>query len=243
MVRRSPWMLRLTLGGAALKDLDPGLPGASVRLLVPSPGTRELVVPAWTGNEFLLPGGRRPVIRTYTPLRHDPDAGELDLDVVIHQLGAVSAWAEAARPGDEAAVSGTGRGYSIDSDARLFLLAGDETAIPAISQLLGLVPDEADVEVVIEVAHPDARLPMPTHPRAQVTWVDLPAGAAPGDSLVAAVSEADIDPEARIWVAGEAAAVHRIRRHLFEERGLARRLTNVRGYWKHGRAGTGTDDG
>jgi NADPH-dependent ferric siderophore reductase len=29
----------------------------------------------------------------------------------------------------------------------------------------------------------------------------------------------------------------RIRRHLFEERGLPRPQATVRGYWKHGRAG------
>jgi NADPH-dependent ferric siderophore reductase len=31
--------------------------------------------------------------------------------------------------------------------------------------------------------------------------------------------------------------VHRIRKYLFEERGLARNRATVRGYWKHGRAG------
>jgi NADPH-dependent ferric siderophore reductase len=40
-----------------------------------------------------------------------------------------------------------------------------------------------------------------------------------------------------VWAAGEAAAVQRIRRHLFEERSMARAHTTVRGYWKHGRAG------
>jgi NADPH-dependent ferric siderophore reductase len=43
-----------------------------------------------------------------------------------------------------------------------------------------------------------------------------------------------------VWVAGEAAAVQRIRRHLFDERRIPRSQTSVRGYWKHGRAG---DDG
>jgi len=41
-----------------------------------------------------------------------------------------------------------------------------------------------------------------------------------------------------VWVAGEAAAVQRIRRALFEERGVPRSRATVRGYWKHGRAGT-----
>ena len=55
--------------------------------------------------------------------------------------------------------------------------------------------------------------------------------------MVAAVHGTDIGPEEKVWVAGEAAAVQRIRRHLFEDRGLSRRQATVRGYWKQGRAG------
>jgi NADPH-dependent ferric siderophore reductase len=54
---------------------------------------------------------------------------------------------------------------------------------------------------------------------------------------VAAVKATEIAPGERVWAAGEAAAVQRIRRHLFEERGMARPHTTVRGYWKHGRTG------
>ena len=39
-------------------------------------------------------------------------------------------------------------------------------------------------------------------------------------------------------MAGEAAAVQRIRKHLFDERDLPRSHCTVRGYWKHGRAGS-----
>ena len=42
-----------------------------------------------------------------------------------------------------------------------------------------------------------------------------------------------------MWVAGEAAGVQRIRRLLFQERGLPRSQAAIRGYWKHGRAGDG----
>ena len=31
--------------------------------------------------------------------------------------------------------------------------------------------------------------------------------------------------------------MQRIRRHVFEEREVARSRTSIRGYWKHGRAG------
>ena len=241
--RLGPHMVRVTVAGPELEGLTAEHPAASVRLLVPSPGSADLVVPSWNGNEFLLPDGRRPTIRTFTPRRIDPTALELDLETVIHDGGLASAWAETARTGDPAAISGPGRGYAIDHDAPAFLLAGDETAIPAISQLLEMLPADRPVQVHIEVAHPDARLPLPDHPGATVEWCDLPPGAAAGDALVAAVRGADFGPDTRTWVAGEAAAVQRIRRHLFDDRGMSRRQATVRGYWKQGRSGDADEDG
>jgi NADPH-dependent ferric siderophore reductase len=75
-----------------------------------------------------------------------------------------------------------------------------------------------------------------------VDWLDLPDGNPPGDTLVTAVTGADVEEGTRIWAAGEAAAVQRIRRHLFEDRGLSRSVTWIRGYWKHGRTGDADDD-
>jgi NADPH-dependent ferric siderophore reductase len=236
--RVGPRMVRATLAGPELDGFALDDPAASVRLLLPSPGTQTLVTPTWNGNEFLLDDGRRPVIRTFTPYRFDAEASELDVWVVVHGHGPASEWGTAAVGGEPAAISGPGRGYAIDDDAPAFLLAGDETAIPAISQLLAVLPAQIPIDVHIEVAHPDGRLELPRHPSATVTWCDLPEGARPGDALVEAVTHADIDPAARVWAAGEAAAVQRIRRFLFDEVAMPRAQTTVRGYWKHGRAGT-----
>jgi NADPH-dependent ferric siderophore reductase len=235
-------MVRLTLAGADLEGLTVEHPAASARLLLPPGRGHELVLPSWNGNEFLLPDGRRPAIRTFTPLRVDPEALSLDLEIVIHGRGVASEWADAAQPGDHAAISGLGRGYAIDRDAPAFLLAGDETAIPAISQLLEALPPGPPVQVHIEVAQADARLALPDHPSATVEWCDRPPGSPPGSALVTAIAGADIAPGARVWAAGEAAAVQRIRRHLFEDRGLPRPQASVRGYWKHGRTGDADDD-
>lgn len=228
-------LIRLTLTGPSLHQLIVRQPASSVRLLLPSPGTKELVVPSWAGNEFLLPEERRPVIRTFTPL--PATAHTLGIAVVIHDGGVASEWALTAEPGDQAAVSGPGRGYTIDQEASAFLLVGDETAIPAMTQLVPALPVQRPVQLHIEVAHADARLPMPDHPRLTVEWHDLAPGAAPGDAMVAAVRGEAVDAGIRIWVAGEAAAVQRIRHHLFEERGLPRTQVTARGYWKHGRVG------
>ncbi len=235
----TPHLVRITLAGPELDGLDPGLPASSVRLLLPHRGG-ELVLPTWTGNEFLHQDGERPALRTVTPRRFDAAKHELDVEIVLHGDGPLSAWAAAAQAGDPAAVSGTGRGYTVDPAVDSYVLAGDETALPAISVLLEALPATATVAVLAEVAHPDARVDLPPHPEATVTWSDLPPGARPGDALVGAVTGADIAADARVWVAGEAAAVQRIRKHLFDHRGLPRTQCTVRGYWKHGR--TGDDD-
>jgi NADPH-dependent ferric siderophore reductase len=239
--RLTPRLVRVTFAGSELEGLWVEQPASSVRLLLPSPGTRELVMPTWTGNEFLLPDGQRPTIRTFTPWRVDADGLELDLGIVVHGTGAASEWAAGAKPGDAGAISGPGRGYAVDRDAPAYLLAGDETAIPAITQLLEALPADTPVQVHIEVAHPDARLALPEHPSATVEWHELPSGATPGQLLIEAVRGADLAPDTNVWVAGEAAAVWRVRKHLFEERGLRRNQAAVRGYWKHGRSG-GADD-
>lgn len=221
--RVTPRMARITLAGDDLHGLVVHEPAASIRLLLPSPGADELVIPTWNGNEFLLPDGTRPVIRTFTPGRVDPAGPTLDIDVVLHGHGAASTWAAAAaaQPGSnaEAAVSGPGRGYTVDPAAPAFLLAGDETAIPAITQLLDAIPPDTPRQVLIEIGADEARQPLPA------TW--LPAG-----SLPDAVAQADIPDGAHVWAAGEAAVMQRIRRHLFDERGIPRDRTEIRGYWK-----------
>jgi NADPH-dependent ferric siderophore reductase len=278
----SPRLLRMTLAGEELADLVVDQPAASVRLLLPAPESAELVMPEWNGNEFLLPDGRRPLLRTFTPRHVDAAARELDVDIVLHGGGAAEAWALAARPGDPVAVSGPGRGYELDPEAPALLLAGDETALPAIAQLLEHVPAGLPVQVHVEVARPDARLadlvPAPPDrglpevpgsipgsgggsigdtlrgmvgfgrrrrsagvpsPADHITvhWYDLPEGAPPGQALFGAIKDVELAPGERIWVAGEAAAVQRIRKHLFGPRGIPRAHAHVRGYWKSGRAG------
>jgi len=230
-----PWMVRVTLGGPALQGFTVEEPAASVRLLLPSGPADELVRPVWNGNEFLLADGRRPVIRTLTPLH--VTGRTFDVDIVVHGDGRASQWAARAEPGSPAAISGPGRGYAIDASADAFLVAGDETAMPAIGQLLSLLPPSATVAVHVEIAHPDARLALPSHPGATIAWLDASADASPGTALVEAVLAADVDTETRIWIAGEAASMQRIRGGLFTDRGLPRTNATIRGYWKHGRAG------
>ena len=232
-------MGRVTLAGEELRGLVVEQPASSVRVLLPGRGG-PLVIPTWTGNEFLLADGSRPTIRTLTPRRVDSENLQLDIEIVVHARGAASEWVLAARPGDPVAVSGPARGYRVDPEAADFYLAGDETALPAISQLLEVLPAEKPVRAAVEIGAPDARLELPGR---AFDWLVQRPGAPPGAALVAAVREAPIGPGTAVWVAGEAAAVQQVRRHLVEERGLLRTQATVRGYWKHGRDAGAGDEG
>lgn len=229
-------MRRFVLGGSELAGFSIDEPAASVRLLLPrAEGTLEM--PEWTGNQFELADGSRAPIRTFTPRWFEPDTLDLAVDVVGHDHGAASDWAAAASVGDEVAVSGPGRGYTIDTDASAYLLAGDETAIPAISQLLEELPSPIPVRVIVEIADRSAQLDLPAHDGAVVSWHELPAGDAPGTAMIAALTELEELPPA-VWVAGEAAAIQKIRTHVFDDRGLPRSAATIRGYWKQGRSAT-----
>ena len=238
-----PRLVRVTLSGSELAGFTVEQPAASVRVLLPSSGAGELVVPSWNGNEFLLPDGRRPTIRTFTPWHADPEALELDVGVVVHGGGVASDWAVSAEPGRPAAISRSWPRVHRRPRHAAYLVAGDETAIPAITPGRSMrSPARRRSRCGSKSRTPTAAFALATHPGATVEWCDLPSGAPPGDELGAAVRDVDLPDGARVWAAGEAAAVQRIRRHLFDDRGLAQAQTSVRGYWKYGRAGDGDDD-
>lgn len=231
----SPHMVRVVAGGDELEGFAIEEPASSVRLLLPSEGS--LVIPSWTGNQWEFSDGSRPPVRTITPRALDAAAGVLTLDIALHERGAASDWARSAAPGGEIAISGPAAGYRIDQAIESYLLAGDETALPAIGQLLEWLPPHAEVDVHVEIGDTDARQELPAHPLAAVWWHVARPESTPGSAFAEVIEALDELPDA-IWVAGEAAAVQRVRRHLFETRGLPRSSVSARGYWKYGRSAT-----
>ena len=132
-------------------------------------------------------------------------------------------------------MSGPGRSEELDARARSFLIAGDESAIPAISQLLEAIGADRSVVVHIEVVDVEAVVELPDHPGASVDWHVLGPGDVPGSAMSGAV-ESIVDLPEAVWVAGEAAAVQHLRRYLFDDRELERSAVTARGYWKQGRS-------
>jgi NADPH-dependent ferric siderophore reductase len=228
----TPRLTRVTIEGEELVGLPMPEPAGSVRLLLPEPGAFEL--PTWAGNNFVYADGRRPTLRTLTPVATDPERGRLALEVVQHEGGQAATWAATARAGDVAAISGPARGYLPPAAARGFLLGGDETAIPALVQLAAAVPEGVPADVLVEVPERAARRNLTDRRGITVHWID--GGAVPGTALAEAFEAREVGPGTHVWAGGEAAAMQRIRRHLYETLGVERARATARGYWKHGRS-------
>lgn len=282
VVGLGPSLVRVTLAGPDLDAFADNGFDQRFKLLLPVPGRGYADLPRgedWYATWRRLPDDRRNPLRTYTVRRLRPEIGELDVDMVLHgTTGPASAFAAGARPGDEVVLLGPNAAYDgphgglefrpPPAHRGPFLLAGDETALPAIAGILEQLPADAHGEVVLEVPEAGDRLPLAHPDGIRLTWVVR--GDAPyGDGLVAAVRTAvavldlprsldgqevdetdeealwDVPDEAAAvarspyaWLAGESAAIRTLRRHLVADIGVDKRAVAFMGYWRDGVAGS-----
>jgi NADPH-dependent ferric siderophore reductase len=287
LARLSPGFLRVTFTGADLDECAPGGFDQRIKVVLPLPGRGLTDCPDggdWYAAWRALPDERRNPIRTYTVRASRPAAREIDVDFVLHgATGPASAWAEQAAPGDEVVLIGPnarfpgaagGVEWRPPAGATCLLIAGDETAVPAVGAIVETLPAGTRARVLLEVPTTGDVLPLTVPAGVEVTWLprlldDSRAPAARGRLLTAAVIAAvedlvpaparlstdvdDIDVDAGIlwevpealpacdrsglyaWLAGEAAVVKGLRRHLVQRCGLDRRSVAFMGYWREGR--------
>jgi NADPH-dependent ferric siderophore reductase len=231
--RVTPRMQRVVLGGDPLRTLEPVLPGAHVRLLFAEPGA-PVVLPTPGPTGLTWPdGATRPYARSMTVRALDRARGEMVIDIALHGDSAAGRWATAARPGDPAGVVGPGGGWTPPEDAAAILLAGDETAVPAIAALHEALPRHTAVTSVVEVhdAADEQDLARPVH------WVHRAAGGVLVDAVRALAVPADL----AAWVAGEGHVVKALREHLRLHRGLSRSHCHAIRYWTQGRSHEDSD--
>lgn len=220
-------MRRITLTGAELEGFAPAGPASYIKLIFPEPGQTEPTRP--------LPDGPRAVsMRTYTPLAVRPDVLEVDVDFVLHGEGPASTWAAQASVGQVLFLMGPGPGYAVDTAATHHLLIADDSALPAVETILAALPASASVQVLLEVISAEEERALNSPATLDVRW--LPRGSdhrSAGQALEKALrSLPSIAPEARIYLACEAAAMRRLRQLLVDELGVERSRIVGRGYWK-----------
>lgn len=221
----TPRMVRVTFTSPELADFGWNGPAAHIKLIFAQPAPES-------------PGAEppRPTMRTYTPRRFNREARELDVDFILHGEGPASTWAEQAAVGQTLTVAGPGRNYLIDPAAEWFLLAGDDTAIPAISTILESLPARAAARVFIEVVDRADEVEIPAHPNTTVTWLHRgPHASQAGVPLEASVRSYQMPAgSGRVYVACESGAMRRIRAHFLTDKTINREHLVTRGYWKLG---------
>lgn len=240
----TPGMRRITLGGPEL-DAHVAANGHAVaafrsdgfddefKLVLPDPQTGLLRPPAQAEGTLDWPPGAFSDTRTYTVRRWDPVAGELDLDVVRHCAGPATTWAYSCRPGESIHIAGPKMSHGHPA-AGWLLIAGDETALPAIGRWLEELPAGTRARVFVEVAERAHVQNLATDGDVEITWLSRdgrPAGTTTllFDALHAADWESD---DVFVWVAGETLTLTPIRRWLRGEKGLPRERVEVSGYWR-----------
>ncbi|MCF6509576.1 siderophore-interacting protein [Blastococcus sp. MG754426] len=233
----TPHMVRVVLGGEGLAGFpESELTDRYVKLLFPPAGASYAVPYDPDQVRAELPADQWPVTRTYTVRAWDAAAGELTIDFVHHgDEGLAGPWAAAARPGDRIQLLGPGGAYTPRPDADWHLLAGDESALPAIAAALEGLPAGARALVFVEVAGPEEEQgDLAAGPGVDVRWLHRGASL-PGELLVHAVRATTLPAgDGHVFVHGEAHAVRELRRHLRAERGLDPAWTSISGYWRRG---------
>jgi NADPH-dependent ferric siderophore reductase len=164
-------------------------------------------------------------------------AGELDIDFVLHgDEGIASGWAARAAAGD--LVGMIGPGGSEREDAQWYLLAGDETAIPAIARILEGMPREASGVALIEVADAREIQPLVAPEGLEIRWLFREHRHAGESDLLAEATIAIAPPsdsDIRCWLGAEAEIARRVRHHWREVLQLPRTAVSSVAYWHHGK--------
>lgn len=206
--RLSPTYVRVELGGPELADfgVEGPLYDQRIKLVFPNDAGRlpsfEGADESWFTTWLQVPASERGHLRTYT-VRDVLGTGadtRLVVDMVLHvgdgATGPGSTWASTARPGDRVVLMAPRRGDHYGGiefapgDARLLLMAADETAVPAVCSILEDLPTGAVGTAFLEVpAAGDVQ--DVDHPLGvEVVW--LPRGDAPLGSLVHAAVRAHL---------------------------------------------------
>jgi NADPH-dependent ferric siderophore reductase len=187
--RLTPSFRQVTFTGPDLDEFgDDGL-DQRIKLILPQrPGVPEHLSgdPAtWYARWRAMPDAIRPAMRTYTVRRVRPADREIDVVLVDHETAGGAAgpairWLRSAAPGDEVVLVGPDarspdKHQGIDwrpGAATRLLLAGDETAAPAIVSILeSLAGAAVTARAFVEVPDAADRLPVDLPANTRIHWL------------------------------------------------------------------------
>lgn len=216
----TPNMLRITLGGVGIDGFPQGQDGGYLKLR-------------------LQQADGKTAIRTYTIRAQRPDG--LDIDFALHaetatgHAGPATEWALSVQIGDIIEAGGPGPAKPLPYGHDFYLLAGDMTALPAISVNLAALPANARGLAVIEVMHEDDRVDLHRPDGVELHWVITAQPGSDPDGLANALRSIPWPSgETYAWCACEFGAMQKLRAYLRDEHGFGTDQLYISSYWKSG---------
>ncbi|KRB58385.1 phage tail protein [Rhizobium sp. Root708] len=224
----------------ACSDISPFLGGdMHVRVLVPPSGRQ----PIWPGlrsdGRVAWPqGDDELLVRVYTIRAVDAEKRELWIDFLQHPLAGVKTpgadFARDARIGQKVALLGPGGGgFPV---ARSILLAGDESALPAIARIVEEAPAGTKLQAIIEVSDAAEEQPLVSAASLDVRWLhrcDYSDNVRSSLFETTAEAIASMEDGTFVWFAAEKDDV-RATRAFLKGRGHDRKNMYVAWYWERG---------
>ena len=277
--RLSPSFVRVTFAGEALAHFADNGYDQRFKLIFPAPACGFDKMPTserWYSELRALPEEEQCCVRTYTVRAVRARAREVDVDMVVHEAheeaecGPALRWLRGAAVGDRLLLLGPdarwegphgGVDFHAPEGAEI-LIAGDETALPAIAAILEDLPITARGKAFIEVPEAADAMALDAPEDVEVVWLAR-EGAVWGERLIPAVAEAargmefatgseqfeEVEDEmiweapqaaaqsgAYVWVAAETGVVKALRFTIRKELGLPKESGAFMGYWRNGKA-------
>jgi NADPH-dependent ferric siderophore reductase len=235
--RISPHTVRVTAGGPGFDALRMNeFTDKYAKIIFADPGLGLTPPYDLAALRESLPPGQQPVTRTYTLRRADEQRQRLDIDFVVHgDEGIAAPWAAQAEPGDFLTLSGAGGAYRPDPACDWHLLAGDESALPAICSALDALPADARGIAYLETSDPGEYLDATLPRGVEVTWLHRPhPGSQPQLLADALLAGSWLPGRVDVFAHGERESMKAVRAVLKGRLGDGDQLS-LSGYWASGR--------
>jgi NADPH-dependent ferric siderophore reductase len=233
----SPHTVRITAGGPGFDALRMNeFTDKYAKIIFADPDLRLTPPYDLAALRESLPPDRRPVTRTYTLRRVDVPGQQLVIDFVVHgDEGIAAPWAAHAEPGDLLTMSGAGGAYQPDPGCDWHLLAGDESALPAICSALEALPPDAHGIAYLETCDPGEYLDVTPPSGIAVSWLHRPEpGRQPRLLADALLAGPWLRGRADVFAHGERESMKAVRAALKTRLGDGD-LLSLSGYWASGR--------
>ncbi|NAW87038.1 siderophore-interacting protein [Photobacterium halotolerans] len=233
-----PRYRRITFTSPELAHYPPCSNGAHIKIMLSQDGQSEPVLPTMTatGPKWESPEDK-PLLRTFSVRELRRETGEMDIDFALHgDLGPASRFALNARPGDQLGISPPGGPYPMLKPASHYYLAGDLTALPAISAMLEDMPADSRGYVAIQVSDETDIQDLRSPAGVEVQWfIGQPDQVQPLiDQFCQQPFSTEMTADSYFWLGGEEQIVVGLRRFIRRELDVERTQVYAIPYWRFG---------